>query len=209
MLRKTLLVIALVGLSSLIVLCEPKQYKIVGALFSKVSLERQAVEQRLLKQRSDTIQELIWALDEGVDRSFDGTLHRAIRLLGKLRADEAVGPLSRLWLLYIPDNFVTTEMLPSEAYYVVAVALKEIGNPAVPVMLATIGTSSVKRERDVAAWVIMEVEGREYAISLLRVRIDSEVEPLKKAPYEDAIKFIENYQPVFKHPSEMGSPKAQ
>lgn len=119
----------------------------ISGLLSADPLTRQAAFDRVVAERARTVQELISVLGrKGIDKSYQGPLHRAIVLLGKLRAREAVAPLSK-FLLYVPVGFETEEEIPIEAYHVAAVALAEIGFPAIDAMLAKIRNAPEEREK--------------------------------------------------------------
>lgn len=172
---------------------------ITSDLVSKRPLERQAAYDVILRQRDGVIRQLLAILDNGkVDKSYQGGYHRAITLLGKLRAKEAVKPLAGI-MEYIPDAFESEEVLPSEAYYVAAVALIDIGQPAIPLMLETIKTSKSSKQRDIAAWVIMEIEGKAQALNRIQTAIENKPKEASQGMHT-AKEYIANYKATFGHP---------
>lgn len=191
----------LVGLFSSTVLiglvyAEETKLTITAGLLNET--ERSATYEKILEQRVDTIKELISIIEQkDVDKSFLGPLNYAISLLSKLRAKEAVEALSNL-LIYIPPDFRTREILRSEHYYVAAVALVEIGNPSIDAMLTKIQKSDSEEERNLATWVIMEIEGKKQALNRMNLMIKKD--GLDKDRFESAKKYIENYKPIFGHP---------
>lgn len=171
----------------------------VASLTSNDARVRARAHNDILAQRNETVRQLIAILrTKDIDRSVDGPLHRAIRLLGEMRAAEAVGPLRDL-LTYLPEGRRTiTESIPSEAYYPATVALCQIGRPAINAMELAIRNSKDETERQLAAWVIMGVEGKEHALA----RMDHLVATrnLGKQHYQEAADYIRTYRPVSRPP---------
>ena len=171
---------------------------IAAGLLSSKPLERQAIFNQVLEQRAKTIEELLSILNkEDVDRSFNGPLHRAIELLGRLRAKESVEVLSK-FLTYVPEGYATEEDIPTEAYYVSAVALIEIGEPSIPSMLTIIKETPSKIERNIATWVIMGIEGKEQALNRIKNMI--EIDKVHKENFLFAKEYMENYKVTFGNP---------
>ena len=182
------------------------------ALLSENHLERQAAYDGILADRQETIQELMSVVGrKDIDTTVNGPLHKAILLLGKLRATEAVTVLSSR-LTYLPDYpggvVFVDEMGPREAYYPCALALRDIGEPSIRAMVGTIGQASTSEEEgNLAAWVIMEIEGKEQAAH----RFDDLIKqgaPYKEK-YEAAKQFIINYKSVFEPPAALTAAKKQ
>lgn len=170
----------------------------VSGLLSANPLERQHASDRVLKQRADIIRELVSVIERpDTDKSCDGPLHRAIVLLGKLRAEEAVEPLADR-LMFIPEGFRVEEDIPSEAYYVSAVALVQIGYPSINVMLSRIKLTQDQRERSLAGWVVSQIEGKEQAS--YRLRRLAETDSSSRAIWDTAAAGISAYVPTRGHP---------
>jgi hypothetical protein len=149
-------------------------------------------------ERKNLINDLIAIVEsKEVDTDFHSPLRLAIDLLGEFRAQEAVEPLIQR-LMYIPDNFSTDEEIPAEAYFVSAVALRNIGQPAVQPLVNKIVQSNNEEERDLAAWVIMNIEGSEQ--SVFRLNRCASRDAQRSLRYADAVRFIESYTPDFDHP---------
>jgi len=168
-------------------------------LISQNPLERQAAYKAIIADRENVIGQLLKILRvENGDRSYQGSLHRAIDLLGKLRAKEAIESLVRI-IEYVPDNFETEEMIPSQAYYVAASALVEIGQPVIPAMMAEIKNSSSTKQRNIATWVIMEIEGKNQAINRIQTAID---QGKVSQSFSAAKEYITNFQVSFGNPTD-------
>ncbi len=191
------------GLLSLLIVCCARTgvaaSSVAAGLHKQKTWERQAAAKQILEQREQTIQQLIAILHEkGINRDFGGPLHLAIDLLGKLRAPQAVPHLCKL-LTYLPEGeAMRHETIPSEAYYVAAVALWRIGGPAVNAMEVTIRKSKDDTERKLAAWVIMQIEGKEQALARMDRWAGSR--RIGADHFRQAKTFIETYKPVFEHP---------
>lgn len=156
--------------------------------------------QRAIDEHKEKIQELIQIVQmNDIDKSRGGTLSIAIGLLKVYRAREATSVLiSRLTFLPAPDGIAVIKdaRTPPQEYYPAAQALIEIDDPKTPASLSyRIGTSYDPFEREMAAYVILKMLGKERAIALLqasskRVRIDIQKN------YSDAIKFVEDFKPL-------------
>ncbi len=168
-------------------------------LMSSDPLKRQATLRTVQESRKQTIDALLGiASKPGCNKIFNGPLHYSIVLLGKLRACEAVKTLSRL-LMFVPDGFETDEELPREYHFVAAVALVSIGNPAIDPMVSVITSVDDKEERNLAAWVLMQIDGKELAIRRLEYLAEKDV----GAPKERLLAaktHLENWKPFFGNP---------
>jgi hypothetical protein len=211
--RVTTLCVALLCVTSLAGLCEGAAPSQASALLSENPYERSVAFDRIVSERETLIRDLISVVTRGdADKSYNGPLHTAIRLLGKLRATAAVPALSGR-LMYLPEYpfgiVWQDEMLPTECYYPCALALRDIGEPSsVRAMVGTIGRASTgEEERDLAAWVIMEIEGKDQTAH----RFDDLIKQggPHKEKYEAAKQFILNYKPVFEPPAALTAAKKQ
>ena len=101
----------------------------------------------------------------------------------------------------MPDHFEIDEDIPSEAYRVAAMALREIGQPSIEEMLLRIKKSDLEEERNIAAWVIKEIEGKEQALHRLRAMARRGGRGKKR--YEAARQFVDAYKPIFEHPDKI------
>lgn len=180
----------------------------VADLLSKAPLTRQAAFDRILGERTRMIKDLVAILQKpDIDTSFNGPRHRAVVLLGQIRATEAVEPLAKC-LMYVPEGFMVYEAIPREAYHVCAVALRDIGEPSVPAMLKVIAGSSNQEERDIAAWVVMEVEGKSQARCRFEGLAKMAKDDTSRARYKSAGDYIQSYKPDFDPPG-VGLPPAR
>ncbi len=153
----------------------------------------------LLKARTTCIEDLIaLAQREDLDKTEGGPIYSAVVLLGRLRATEAVPFLSKR-ISYLPPLYGGVFRGTPAAmgtYYPCAVALAEIGEPCLYSMDYVIRMGETKLERDLAAWVMMQVEGKDVAL----YRLDALTKKPYVKNYEEAKDFIANYKPVLRHP---------
>jgi HEAT repeat protein len=149
---------------------------------------RQSAHYDILAERKRTIEHLIGILESRPDdRSFGSSFHFAVVLLGELRATEALMQLNNL-LLYVPDEFEAHRSIPPELRHVAAVALRDIGEPAVGGMLGRISATHDENEGRMAAWVILQIEGKEQA--LRRISMEADRTPWVREKFETAAKFV-------------------
>lgn len=171
----------------------------IGQLSSQSFLDRRVAYSSILSQRDELIAALLANVqNETPDLKWGSAYYYSIRLLGDLRAKEAVGALTvRLTYLPIGDEF-SSEALPEEYYYPCAVALTRIGEPAIKAMLSAITTSRNDDEVRLASWVVLQIEGKKQAVH----RLDDLVteEPWLRAHYEVAKSHILSWKPVFRRP---------
>lgn len=173
----------------------------VAGLLNSDPLKRQMAYQKIQKDQKALIGGLLEIIaKDDVDTTFNGPLHYAVVTIGELRAKEGIEPLLKRFM-YVPDGFSTEERIPREFYYVSAVALKEIGAPAIEYMVKEIRTSEDQARRNLAAWVIMEVEGKDQALH----RLNTAASTFKDAQKERLIssaKYLETWEPRFGNPTE-------
>ncbi len=169
----------------------------VDGLLAKDPLKRQATYRDLQQERTALIAGLLKIVAErDIDRSFNGPLHYAIELLGILRATEAVKPLTEM-LSYEPTGFRSEEAAPSEFRHVAAVALSRIGDAAVDSMITVISTSEEKEKRELAGWVLMKIDGKEYALQRLEY-LAAKRGAIQRERLLEIKTYLENWKPVFK-----------
>ncbi|MBM4030550.1 MAG: hypothetical protein FJ291_02055 [Planctomycetes bacterium] len=174
----------------------------LAALRSKEPKERKAAFDEVINERRETIKNLIAMLSEkDISKERDGPLHLAICLLGELRAVEAIRPLCGM-LKYLPEGRILfSQAIPTEGYYVAAVALVRIGEQAIPHLEVILRRSGDDTERKLAAWVIWMIEGKEQVLARLDRLIATSFEG--KEHFKEARGYIENYKPSFDLPREM------
>lgn len=129
----------------------------------------------------------------------------AIKGLGELRAAEAAGQLSR-HLMYLPEKLTADDRFTTEMYYPAAVALARIGQPSIQYMLERIGYAGSSDERNLAAWVIMTVEGKSQAMHRLDDLIAKD--DRCKPAYAAAREFLADYKLSFALPTRKPVPAA-
>ena len=117
---------------------------------------------------------------------------RAIQLLGKLRAtdEEVILKLSR-YLSYVPDDIKEKKKKISEKDHVAAVALVEIGYPSVRIMMKRIAEAESDEKIELAAWVIMKIEGKQQALNRIQDAVEKHAD--SKRNFQKAYKYIKEY----------------
>lgn len=185
--------------------CSQAQSPDLDALLSADHNDRAMAFIRIKESREATIERLLSVVRSGDgDVRYGGSLHLAIVVLGELRASRAVGVLAEK-LLFVPDEFVLTERISSQRYFVAAVALVEIGVPAVDEMVAVLRNDRDEQKRKLAAWVLLEVLGEREAVARLEERMRPGA--FGQERFEEAIAYIVDYEPVFEHPHAIVRPK--
>lgn len=156
-------------------------------------------EKGILQQREETIQELLKIVKKKHQSiSPDGGMVRAIRLLGKLRASEAVEDL-----LAIVDY--RPLIVDDEIGYPVAYALIEIGKPASRKALLRLRTERNPLRRSLLLEVIKHVEGKPVAVFLIRSHLKQKISGIAKQNLQQALNELrvktsnKNIAPFFDH----------
>ena len=158
----------------------------------------------IVQVRKQHIQTLSQALETSTDISYEGTKHLAARLLGELNASEAIGTLNKhLLFRHEPNWFSFRPIIPQEQYPC-ALALVQIGYPAIQAMVGKIqlptslssGQKKLQQEeRELAAWVIMQIMGRDEAAAKLEKLAGQRSSPYKER-LEEAVDYIRSYKIV-------------
>jgi hypothetical protein len=184
------------------------QLRFFAGLFDKDQTVCIRTAATTLQERKDKIQELISLLDRNdIDPTLGGPQHIAVTLLGRYRAVEAVKPLAR-HLMYLPDESPTRRVKISatgvtQMYYPCAAALVEIGEPSpvIDEMLQKVEFSNDKEERDLATWVIMQVQGPGQAkVTLTGAPSQPGLDAAAKAHLKNAQTYIDDFRPTYNHP---------
>jgi hypothetical protein len=115
-----------------------------------------------------------------------------------MRASESVLLLSEILASCSELDTDNSSNNKTAHYYFSAAALVKIGNPSIDTMLSKIKYSKNELERELASWVIMEIEGKEQAI--YRFGKLKEREKNYAEQFDSAIKYIENYKVTFGNP---------
>ncbi len=169
-------------------------------LYSEKPLIREGTYWRFVEERNAYIKGLIGILkDEKADEEFFGPKHCSVMLLKEYRAVEAVDALLAN-LLFVPKNFATRERLRREDFYVCAGALVKIGAPCLPALYLEMAKTG-KKQRELLAWIAMEILGREEAIAVLQIQ-KTKADKDTKALFDAAIKYVEDWKPVFERPAQ-------
>jgi hypothetical protein len=168
----------------------------------------------ILEERKTTIKTLIDAINQkDVDSHYGSPMHQAIILLGMLRAEEAVGILTKN-LIYLPLTRTGGYRIDggdeTPGYHVCARALVTIGEPSIDSMLYKIRLAKSVEERQVAAWVIMKIDGSDQALHRLDTLIKDGPQIQKYTDrYREARDFIANYKPDYRHPLQVKRDKEE
>lgn len=170
-------------------------------LFSTDTNEQRMAIGTIRRQHTENVGLLIKLVGQkDVDDSWEGVRHLAIRLLGDMRATEAIRALAER-LTYLPTGPIfVTEILPREFYYPCAVALVNIGAPSVGAMTNTIHWNKDTTTRDLAAWVLMQIEGKEQAAQHMQDLADKSYDNRTRPRLQEAHDFIANYKPILSPP---------
>ncbi len=117
--------------------------------------------------------------DKDVNKSYKGPLHLIIKALGELQAKEAIPDMLEFFV-FAPDCYIRTEIIPTQYYYPVAVALIKIGDPSIMYMQKVICDEINLKDKErnaelhsdeakqLAAWVMMDIMGKEKALEKLQ-----------------------------------------
>ena len=116
---------------------------------------------RLVKQRRETIQRFLAVLaEDDVQHRKERELLAAIYLLGKYRAEESIESLSRCLDFEPKDYEAGNGVATMYEYFPAAVALVQIGQPAVQEMTRVIcNPQKTELEREIASWVLLMIQG--------------------------------------------------
>jgi len=187
-------------------------------LFSRFMSPQTAIRNKayrdVLQARKQHIESLSKVLETSTDLSYEGSKHLAARLLGKIRASEAVYVLSKNLLFRHEPNLFSATPILSQGQYPCAVALVEIGYPSVEAMITKIEISSQRssqyekldqEERELASWVLMQIMGRDTAVAKLET-LAGERSGRDKERLDEAMTFIKAYKPIRVEPASAQDP---
>jgi hypothetical protein len=179
----------------------PCQTDLIELLQSAQAERRFAAESRIVQERRSLVRSLVILArsdtrgtpserDEPLELTSPKCL--AIRLLGELRAQEAVRSLVQN-LAYRVDPTVAGNVgrRGLGAWYPAAASLAEIGNPAVPEVLSFLGKSADPIERHLCVWILVRIDGRDLA----RFRVEKAIESSRlsevKANLQAALEYFD------------------
>lgn len=196
--REGILLVLVLG--SVVCLAATVGLPIKQGLFSADTNEQRMAIGTIRRQHAENVGLLIQLVGQkDVDDSWEGVRHLSIRLLGDMLATEAIPVLAER-LTYLPTGPIVTEVLPREFYYPCAVALVNIGPPSVGAMIYTIHWNKDTTMRDLAAWVLMQIEGKEQAAQHMQDLADKSYDNRTKPRLQEAHDFIANYKPILSPP---------
>jgi hypothetical protein len=180
--------------------CAELQVKYFAGLKSPDEDERNKTYWKALDERKSRINELLQIIKQPIaNEAHNGSVYHAIRLIGKLRAVEAVPVLvTRLTFLPKPGRIISAEVVPREEYYPAVRSLIEIGVPSDVTfeMIRILSNPSDDLHRELAAYVLIEIHGQKRAYDLVA---GLQIKPIPKA-LEEAAKYIQNYKPRLGYP---------
>lgn len=158
-------------------------------LLSKDHKKREEAQHQILQSRSATIEQLIQIIKGAPKkRSDDDSVIRAMKLLGEMRAVEAIDVLTELIAFpYVrPWQQVDAIFSPADASatidkgYPAAAALVKIGKPCIPSIIDRSATSSYGiTERGISLSVLLRLCTYEETERLLRSGIAKEKDPVR------------------------------
>lgn len=121
----------------------------------------------------------------------------AVNLLGQMRATCAVDVLIKN-LMFCPGVWYDSPMHPPQAYYPSALALKHIGDTAIPALIRHINDSLSEDERHLACWVLAQIDGgeqhdeRNKQFSIMRLQMFKGIGSKGRENISEAIVYIQS-----------------
>jgi hypothetical protein len=188
----------------------------IESLQSPDSAQRFAARSRIVQERRSLVQSLVKIARGGADDTpgkraqllrLTSPKCLAIKLLGELRAEEAVPSLVQD-LTYRVDTSIagTFGGRGLGARYPAAGSLAKIGNPAVPKLLGFLGKSTERVQRHVCVWTLIAIDGRDVA----RFRVERAIERCglsrTKANLEAGLEYFDKEDLDFAPPEEPEKP---
>lgn len=162
----------------------PGDLDVVERLSSPTNAERQKAFREIGRSQGELRNALLknlGTLGKEPDRSYGSAFHRTVMLLGRLRVENAAGPL-----LSFIDFRLDTATMPVGGYggpateYPVAQALKEIGGKrASDSIFQKLPYPVEERALTLYAWVLSDVMAREVALMVAQKKLD-ELEAYKR-----------------------------
>lgn len=205
MTKKCLVLLAVLMLSFCsLLLAQPVLSSLAASLMSSDEDTRNKGYQDALEARRQQIQDVVTVLETSTDNSHNGSRVIAARLLGELNAVEAIGALSKNLLFINEPNWFGSHPTFPEEEHPCAMALIEIGYPSIEPMMNRIAFQIARpgnekklepEERQMAAWVIFKIVGKEDAIAKLNRRAE-QLGSGSKARFTEAADYIRNYKPL-------------
>lgn len=129
---------------------------------------------------------------------FHGGKSLAIQILGRLRAQRSVGVLLDN-IMFCPLGRDVEESITTQQYYIAAVALVEIGKPAVQEVTVRMYRTGDMQEARLCAWVIKQIEGLEIAIQICE-DIERKPDKNRKERGMEMKKYLTEFTPTFNAP---------
>ena len=161
-------------------------------ILSQKETDRTEARRRLLGHYRDTVQALTRVvqqpLEDGEEFYNNNTSRNcAIYVLGRMRAKEAA-PRLVPWL--VPRKGQSLVMDEEMKYGPAGYALREIGLPAVPVLVDTLKKEGVSRLGRECAKVLADIRGKLEARTHLRAILKEESDPEARRNLADAASFL-------------------
>jgi len=115
------------------------------------------------------------------------TYNICIRILGEMRAPEAVSELMK-WIFPQKGPYVSFEEL---LFSPAGRALVKIGKPSVPHLLKALKTETNKEHRHICLRILEKIEGKEISVIILKQAVKQEKDPKSKKNLLDALKLFQ------------------
>ncbi len=157
---------------------------------------------QIVTQRRAIVEETLEILKESRGATeISGSCRAALRVLGALRAPEAVPELSKMVDARLEETEADCFSISGPTIgdrYPAAGVLAKIGKPAVAECLTRLGDFDPRRNesRERYCWVIGEVEGPTVGRFVIEDRIRTETNPLRKKQLQAAHALFEKLFPV-------------
>ena len=162
-----------------------------GDIASQNGVIRTKAYLSIVAERRELIQGLEVIVNQSADTSYGGSTHTAIMLLGHMRAGESAKVLRDNLMFQLSEHEPFGKKMIKQDFYPCADSLVKIGSPSIGQMTDLIRSSKKVEERNLAAWVIMEIEGAKQATYRLQ-RLANIVAREDKPNYLGVINYIKN-----------------
>jgi hypothetical protein len=135
-------------------------------------------------------------------RNWNSPKHLATSLLGELRADEAIGVLTKNLTYRVIPLVGGYETRLLAAQFPAAWSLVKIGSPTVPAVLQLLEETHEPSQRHLCTWILVQIDGHDVA----RFRVEKAIENCRlsrtKANLEAALEYFDKEDLDFPPPEE-------
>ncbi len=173
--------------------------------------QRVKARSRILNERRSLIRSLVVIAGSDDRESYEGTTriqnwntpkHLAILLLGELRAEKGIRILTQNLTYRVTPLVGGVETGALASQFPAARSLAQIGNPAVPAILRILRTTKTPLERQICAWILVEIDGRHVAKFRVANAIKQCSLSIPKANLEAATKYFDKEDLDFPPPEQ-------